>query len=59
MSDPVTAILGLVLNRAILVSAIVVSMKLVSDGTYVAAAGLILPLLFFGYLTFGEARLLR
>lgn len=57
MSDPITAILGTLLNRAILVSAVVVSMKLLADGIYVAAAGLILPLVFLVYLSFCEARL--
>lgn len=57
MSDPLTAILGTLLSRAILVSAIVVSMKLLVDGIYVAAVGLILPLVFFAYLSFCEARL--
>lgn len=57
MSDPITAILVTLLNRAILVSAVVVSMKLLADGIYVAAAGLILPLVFLVYLSFCEARL--
>lgn len=57
MSDPITAILGTLLNRAILVSAVVVSMKLLAAGIYVAAAGLILPLVFLVYLSFCEARL--
>ena len=54
-----SALFGLVLNRTILVSAVVVTMKLLTDGFYVAAAGLILPLLFFVYLTYTNARLMR
>lgn len=59
MSDPVGALLAGVLNKTILVSAVVVSMKLFSEGIYLAAAGLVLSLVFLAYISFGEARLFR
>lgn len=59
MSDLVGAILAGVLNKTILVSAVVVSMKLLSEGIYLAAAGIVLSLVFLAYLSFADARLFR
>lgn len=59
MSDPVGALLAGVLSKTILVSAVVVSMKLFSEGIYLAAVGLVLSLVFLAYISFGEARLFR
>lgn len=59
MTAPLGTVLATALSRAILVSAVLVSMKFLWDGIYPAAAGLVLTLVFFVYLSFTDARLLR
>lgn len=47
------------LNKTIFVSAIAVSAKLLIEGIVVLAVGLLLPLVFFGYLKYTDAALMR
>lgn len=54
-----TAFMGTVLLRTILVGSVLVSMKFVAEGLFILAASLAVPLLFFLYLSVGDAALFR
>lgn len=55
MADPVNQILGATLHRVILVGAVLVSMKFLSEGAFVPALAITIPLLIFAYLRLGDA----
>ena len=59
MSDYSTVLLSTILWRTILVSAILVVIQYAHEGMYGLTAAVALPLLVFGYLTFGDADVLR
>lgn len=58
MADYVSAVLGEVLQRTILIAAIIIVMKLLWEGAFVPAGGLLIPLLVFAYLVFGDPTVL-
>lgn len=59
VTDPVSALLGGLLIRLVLVGTVVVGMLLVLRGQYSLAAGLLVPLAIVGYLLVSDAGLLR
>ncbi|MFB6234535.1 MAG: hypothetical protein ABEH81_02940 [Halopenitus sp.] len=54
MADPVNQILGETLHRVTLVGAVLVSMKFLSEGVFVPALAIAIPLLIFAYLRLGD-----
>ncbi|MXR42711.1 hypothetical protein GRX01_15360 [Halobaculum sp. WSA2] len=59
MTELTTSQFADLLNKTIFVSAIAVSAKLLSEGIVLTAVGLLLPLIFFGYLKYTDADLMR
>lgn len=59
VTDPLSALLGGLLIRLVLVGTVVVGMLLVLRGQYSLAAGLLLPLVIVAYLLVSDAGLLR
>ena len=59
VSDYSTVLLSTILSRTILVGAILVVIQYAHEGIYGLMAAMALPLLVFGYLTFGDAAILR
>lgn len=55
----VSALLGILLYRTIVVGAVLVALKFLSEGLFVLTAGIALPLVVFAYLLLTEARVLR
>ncbi|MFC6988986.1 hypothetical protein ACFQJD_10150 [Haloplanus sp. GCM10025708] len=59
MTDYLSALLGALLVRAILVGAVLVAMRFLWAGQYALTAALVLPLLVFLYLVGTDAALLE
>lgn len=59
MANPVSAGLGYLLTRTIVVGSVLVTMKLVWEGAFVLASGLILAIAMFLYLLWADPVLLR
>ncbi|MFB6167730.1 MAG: hypothetical protein ABEJ43_02665 [Haloferacaceae archaeon] len=57
--DTLSALLGTLLSRVIVVGAVLVSVKLLWEGAYVMASGLILAIAMFLYLLSADPFLLR
>ena len=59
MSEYASILLSTILSRTILVAAVLLIIKYAHDGMYGLTAALLVPLLVFGYLTVGDAAVLR
>ncbi|MFB6124043.1 MAG: hypothetical protein ABEJ78_11380 [Haloferacaceae archaeon] len=59
MADYLSALLGTLLVRVMLVSVVLVALKFFWEGQYVLAVALVLPLFAFLYLVGGDATLLE
>lgn len=59
MTDYLSALLGELLIKTIVVGAVLVAMKLLWEGQLLLTAALVLPLLFFLYLVGSDATLME
>lgn len=59
MANPLSAGLGYLLTRAIVVGAVLLTMKLVWEGVFILASGLILAIAMFLYLLWADPVWLR
>lgn len=59
MTDPLSALLGLLLTRLVIVGAVVVGMAMALRGEYLLAAAMVAPLGIAGYLLVTDGWLLE